>query len=177
MTHCLAVPCSGHSEHCVPQQHNDCVAYCTPHSWEPACDVNRGACHWASENAPLIGNKGDTDAASTQYMPYSAWCIFSTCRLWSGSRPAIRGTCTVLSWHKSILLYLRGKMCIYIISRKGYCILVTITADSILMATIGHTRIITQRQALECFRWNRGYFVAFQFKHVSVTTQLQCCFS
>lgn len=73
------------SEHYVPQQHNECVSYCTPHGWKPACEPNCNACHWASENGPLIGNKGDTDAASTQYMPSPAWCIFSSCRLWSSS--------------------------------------------------------------------------------------------
>ena len=72
MTHILAVTGSCVHEHCVPQQHNECVSYCTPHGWKPACDVNRGACHWASENGPLIGNKEDTDAAATQYMPSSA---------------------------------------------------------------------------------------------------------
>lgn len=72
MTHCLAVPCPCHSELCVPQQHNERVCHCAPHGWKPACDVNRGACHWASENGPLIRNKEDTDAAPTQYMPSSA---------------------------------------------------------------------------------------------------------
>ena len=57
MTRRLAVPRSCHSEHCVPQQHNERVSYCPPYGWKPACDASRGACHRASEKRPTHREK------------------------------------------------------------------------------------------------------------------------
>lgn len=82
-----------------PQQHNECASHCAPRSWKPACNVNCGACHWASENGPLTGNKRDTDAASNTV--HALLCLMHIQYMqivWSGSNvvwhisPAMKGT-------------------------------------------------------------------------------------